>query len=127
MSKKRILIVDDEAPITRQLKMQLENTGNYEVHAENNGREALEAARSFKPDLALLDVMMPDMDGGDVKAGLHKIPGMDSLPIVYLTAAIQKDEMNDKDIFIAKPVDLDNIIACIEQQLSAGSDAQSNV
>jgi len=126
MSKKRILVVDDEAPITRQLKIQLEKTGKYEVRAENNGREALEAARTFKPDLALLDVMMPDMDGGDVKSGLHEIPGLGMLPVVFLTAAYQKNESNDKDIFIAKPVSISTIIACIDQQLNNGSGAQAS-
>ena len=124
MSKKKILVVDDEAPITRQLKMQLEKTGKYEVHAENSGRQALEAARSFKPDLALLDVMMPDMDGGDVKSGLHEIPGLGSLPVVFLTAAIQNTEANDKDIFIAKPVSMSVIIDCIDQQLSKAAGVQ---
>lgn len=124
MSKKKILVVDDEAPITRQLKMQLEKTGKYEVHTENSGLQALEAARSFMPDLALLDVMMPDMDGGDVKAGLHEIPGLSSLPVVFLTAAIQNSEANDKDIFIAKPVSTNVIIDCIDQQLSKASGVQ---
>ena len=125
MNKKRILVVDDEQPITRQLKIQLESTGKYEVHAENNGEQALHAARSFKPDLALLDVMMPDMDGGDIKSSLHNIPGMQNLPVVFLTAAIQKDELNDKDIFIAKPVEMNNIISCIDQQLAASSTDQA--
>lgn len=126
MSKKRILVVDDEPPITRQLKIQLESTGKYEVHAENTGQSAISAARTFKPDLALLDVMMPDMDGGDVKEGLHGIPGLSELPVVFLTAAIQKNEQNDKDVFIAKPVELDGIIACIDQQLAASDQAQPN-
>jgi two-component system OmpR family response regulator len=124
MSKKRILVVDDEAPITRQLKKLLEQTGKYEVHAENDGRLAVAAARSFKPDLALLDVMMPDMDGGDVKTGLQQIPGLSALPIVFLTAAYRKSESNDKDVFLAKPVAMATIIACIEQQLNNGSQSR---
>ena len=127
MSKKKILVVDDEVPITRQLKLQLEKTGKYEVHAENSGQEAITAARQFKPDLALLDVMMPDMDGGDVKLGLHEIPGLNALPVVFITAAIQGNESNDKDIFIAKPVSMNVIIECIEQQLGNGSAAQPPV
>jgi len=118
--------VDDEAPITRQLKIQLEKTGKYEVHAENSGKLALDAARSFKPDLALLDVMMPDMDGGDVKSGLHEIPGLGALPVVFLTAAYRKNDSNDKDVFLAKPVAISTIVACIDQQLNGETGAQPN-
>src|SRR2546423_5120830 len=59
MSKRRILVVDDETSITRLLKLNLEQTGSYEVREENLGARVLEAAREFKPDLVLLDVMMP--------------------------------------------------------------------
>ena len=70
MSRKRILVVDDETSITRLLKMNLELIGNFEVREENSGAHAIEAAREFKPDLILLDVMMTDMDGGEVAAAL---------------------------------------------------------
>jgi CheY-like chemotaxis protein len=66
MSKKRILLIDDDPSFTRLLKLNLEETGAYEVRTENRGTAALTAAREFKPDLILLDVVMPDMGGGDV-------------------------------------------------------------
>jgi len=93
MSKKRILVVDDEPSITRLLKLNLEQTGNYEVREENLGAQALDAAREFKPDLVLLDVMMPDMDGGDVAAGLKQDPALRKTPVVFLTAAVKKEEL----------------------------------
>ena len=65
MSRKRILVIDDEASFTRNLKLNLEETGEYEVREENKGTEGLTAAREFRPDLILLDVIMPDMAGGD--------------------------------------------------------------
>ena len=63
-AKKRILIVDDEGSITRLLKLNLEQTGDYEVATENVSKAALAAAEAFRPDLMLLDVMMPGLDGG---------------------------------------------------------------
>ena len=66
--KKKILIVDDEVDLTMLVKLNLEKTGRYEVRAENRAVKALAAGREFKPDLLLLDVMMPDLDGGDVLA-----------------------------------------------------------
>ena len=72
MSKQRILVVDDEPSITRLLKLNLEQTGRYEVRVENLGARAYEAAQEFMPDLVLLDIMMPDMDGSDVAASLKE-------------------------------------------------------
>ena len=68
--KKKILVVDDEAGLTRMIKANLERTGKYEVRTENMGSRAMAAAREFRPDLMFLDVMMPDMSGDDVAARL---------------------------------------------------------
>jgi len=68
MNMKRILVIDDEPSITLNLKLTLESGGDYEVLGENNPANALAAAQTFQPDLILLDVMMPDLDGGDVAA-----------------------------------------------------------
>src|SRR5574341_977452 len=94
MVQKRILIVDDETTITRLLKLNLERTGAYVVREENLGSNAHLAAREFKPDLILLDIMMPDIDGGDVAAQLQEDPILKNTPVVFLTAAVKKDELN---------------------------------
>ena len=70
--KSRILVVDDEKVTTRLLRMTLEQTGKYEVRAENDSRVVVQAALEFHPDLVVLDVIMPDMDGGDVAAALRE-------------------------------------------------------
>ena len=72
MEKKRILIIDDEAGFTRMVKLNLEKTGQFEVREENKATYALAAAREFKPDLIILDVIMPTMDGGDVFNQIHE-------------------------------------------------------
>jgi CheY-like chemotaxis protein len=124
MGKKRILVVDDETSITRLLRLNLEQTGNYEVREENSGARVLKAARDFKPDLILLDVMMPDVDGGDVAAGLKQDPDLRKTPIVFLTAAVRKEELGASGgkiggrTYIAKPIDLKGVIGVIEKTLA---------
>ena len=124
MSKKRILVVDDETSITRLLKLNLEQTGNYEVRAENSGAKALAAALEFKPDLILLDVMMPDVDGGDVAASLRQNPNLRKTPLVFLTAMVNKDELGAPEgkigghMYIAKPLNVKGVISVIERTLA---------
>ena len=123
MSKKRILVVDDETSITRLLKLNLEQTGHYEVRAENSGARALAAALEFKPDLILLDVMMPDVDGGDVAASLRQNPALRRTPLVFLTAVVNKDELGAPEgkiggeMYIAKPLNIKGVISVIERTL----------
>src|SRR5690349_753264 len=91
--KKRILIVDDEASITRLLKLNLENTGKYVVHAVNASEQALPIALEFHPDLILLDVVMPGLDGGYLASAVRAHPALNNIPIVFLTAAATKEEV----------------------------------
>jgi CheY-like chemotaxis protein len=124
MAKKRILIVDDEPGITRTMKVNLERTGAYTVRTENQAEHALTAAREFEPDLILLDVMMPEMDGGEVASGLREDPALHNIPIVFLTAIVSRKETGGEYLesggqtFIAKPANLDALIECIEANTS---------
>jgi CheY-like chemotaxis protein len=121
--KKRILLVDDEAGITRMMRRNLEATGRFEVTDINNPALALETARQFKPDLVLLDVMMPGMDGGTVAAALADDPQLGRVPVIFLTAIVSKKEveptgsMIGNHTFLAKPVKLEDLLACIDEQL----------
>jgi len=119
MRKKRILLIDDEASFTRMLKLNLEDTGAYEVRAENRGSEGLAAARQFKPDLILLDVVMPDISGGDVASQIETDRTVKDTPIVFLTAAAKKEDegMIAGRVFIAKPVTVEEVVGCIERNL----------
>ena len=124
-TKKRILIVDDEPGFTRLLKLNLEDTGQFLVQVENQATRAFDAAREFKPDLIFLDVMMPGMDGGEVSARLQGSSSTKAIPIVFLTAAVRKDEIGARGgkiggfPYLAKPVDLPEVLTCIERQLRA--------
>ncbi len=119
MGKKRILLIDDEPSFTRMLKLNLEETGAYEVREENRGKFGLAAARQFKPDLILLDIIMPDMSGGEVAFEIEADRTTKDTPIVFLTAALKKEDegMIGGRAFIAKPVTVKEVIDCIERTL----------
>ena len=123
--KKRILVVDDEPSITRLLKLNLEQTGDYEVATENISIVALAAAEKFQPDLILLDVIMPGLDGGNLASQLQASPKLKGVPIVFLTAAVTREEVRARHglvgglPFLAKPVSLHEVLVCLEQHLGA--------
>ncbi len=127
MNIKRILAVDDEPNATRKLKLNLESTGDYEVLGENEAVNALAAARTFRPDLILLDVMMPDMDGTDVAARLYEDPVLRDTPVIFLTGIVCNEETGGHEMvrggetFLAKPVNTEALIKCIERTLSRKS------
>jgi two-component system, OmpR family, response regulator len=125
--KKRILVVDDEPSITRLLKLNLEQTNDYVVRAENDSEKAMAAAAEFHPDLILLDVMMPGLDGGELASRFQANPKLKGVPIVFLTAAATKSEVYARGgkvgglPFLAKPVDLAAVVACLKQHLGGGT------
>jgi two-component system, OmpR family, response regulator len=121
--KKRILAVDDQARNTRLVKLYLEQTNNYVVKEENDAKSALSTAEQFQPDLILLDVMMPGMDGGELAACFKASPKLKTVPIVFLTAVVTKAEVEDGRgqvggaFFLAKPVVLTEMAACLKHHL----------
>jgi len=123
-TKKRILVVDDQSDITRLLKRGLEQTNDYEVREENDSRAALAAAEEFRPHLILLDVMMPGLDGGELANSLRASVKLKSVPIVFLTAAITKEEVAEKEgraggwPILAKPFVIPDVVACLERHLA---------
>ena len=82
----KILYVEDEADIQAVAKLALESVGGFEVMICSSGAEALEQAPEFKPDILLLDIMMPGMDGPDTLVALLKIESLKNTPAVFLTA-----------------------------------------
>jgi CheY-like chemotaxis protein len=119
--KKRVLLVDDEASFTRLMKLNLEANGAYDVRVENDGRKAVAAARSFRPDLVFLDVIMPDADGGEIAAAFRADPTLKNTPIVFLTAVVSKNEVIQHgdviggQMFLAKPVSVEDVKRTIEK------------
>lgn len=123
--KKRILVVDDEASITRLIKVNLELTGEFAVRVENDARHAFRSAMEFQPDLILLDVLMPGMDGGELAAHFQGSAQFQKVPIIFLTAAATKPEVKEHHgrigglPFLAKPVEIPEVISAIHEQLAA--------
>ncbi|MFC4159320.1 response regulator [Chitinimonas lacunae] len=89
----RILYVEDEPDIQAVAKLALEAVGGYTVHACSSGRDALQAMEEFRPQLALLDVMMPGMDGPAKLEQLRLLPHGMRLPVVFMTAKVQPEEV----------------------------------
>ena len=91
----RILYAEDEPDIRTVACMALETLGGFTMEVCTNGAEALEKAQAFAPDLILLDVMMPLMDGTDVIQALRKIPELADTPVVFMTAKVQPHEVQE--------------------------------
>ena len=124
-NKKKILLVDDEESITRTLKLFLDRRGTYEVRTENRGSHAVQVARDFRPDLIVLDIVMPDADGGAIAQDLGDDPELKSVPIVFRSAIIKDKEMGGQGqaiggghhTYLAKPVEPDVLIGHIQERL----------
>lgn len=121
MAKKRILVIDDEINLTQMVKLNLEAAGDYEVETENEGANAIEVAKRFKPDLIFLDLIMPDIEGSEVARHLKAERELKNVPIVFFTATITSEEVKRAggvvggQTFLAKPVSLKQLIECIER------------
>jgi two-component system alkaline phosphatase synthesis response regulator PhoP/two-component system response regulator VicR len=104
---KKILAVDDEKHIVRLVQVNLERAG-YEVVTANDGKEALQKVQEEKPDLVVLDVMMPYMDGFEVLQNLRRNPSTREIPVIMLTAKAQdadvfKGWQSGVDCYLTKP------------------------
>ncbi|MDA1099899.1 MAG: response regulator [Proteobacteria bacterium] len=93
-SLQRILHVDDEPDIREVAKLTLEAIGGFTVETCSSGRQAIDRAPHFAPDLILLDIMMPGMDGPATYQELQKLPATANIPIIFMTAKAQAHEID---------------------------------
>jgi len=121
MEESKILIVDDEEDFLFFLKLNLEKTGKYQVYAYTDSFEALKNAEIIKPDLAVLDVMMPKMDGGELAWQLKNKEETKNTPVLFLTALLNREEeksgINIRRQFIAKPITPEALMEKIDLML----------
>jgi two-component system, OmpR family, response regulator len=89
----RILHIEDEADIQEVARIALEEVGNFTVTVAGSGKEGLAAARKVNPDVILLDVMMPGMDGPTTLKELRAIPATAAIPVIFMTANAQTHEV----------------------------------
>lgn len=127
MAKERILVVDDEPDIVKMLTLRLKSKG-YEVIAAFDGLEALDKARNEKPDLIILDLRLPKMDGYQVCRLLKFDKKYGSIPVVMLTAKTQEVDKTTgyetgADAYVTKPFDAQSLMATIEKFLKVRSEA----
>ncbi len=123
MTKKRILIVDDDSDIVETAAFFLSSSG-YQVFVAKNGKEALEQVKEKNPDLVLLDVMMPEMNGLEACRKLKNNPKTNSIPVVMLTAQGGKQDVDDAidggaNGYVVKPFNLPDLVERIETILNA--------
>ena len=123
--KKRIMVVDDLASDTQMLKKYFQDCHGYIVQEENDPVAAMAAAEIFKPDLIILDLLMPVMEGVQLAEAFRANTNLKAVPIVFLTAAATKEAVAAAGgrigdfPFMAKPIHLGEVAAMVRQNLEA--------
>lgn len=115
----KVLVCDDERHIVRLIQINLEKQG-YQVITAYDGKEGLEKIRSEKPDLVVLDVMMPYMDGFEVLKNLRREPETENLPVIMLTAKAQDKDVFEgyhygADMYLTKPFNPNELIMFVKR------------
>ena len=120
--KKKILMVDDEKDLLELMLMRLNKTG-YEAFGAVDGQEALDLARQRMPDLILLDVVLPKMNGDEVTKILKKDENLKRIPIILISAAVEpleeKAQKSGANGYLPKPFETEELCDMIEKHLAA--------
>ena len=126
MDKKKILLIDDEPDLCFLVKRGLEDTGEFTVQTSSSGAKGIDLARKEKPDLVLLDVMMPDMQGDAVAERLAEYAETRDIPVIFLTAIVLQEEIGAGAMriiggrrYIAKPISKEKLALCIHEVLES--------
>lgn len=130
--KKKILLIDDEEDFCFFLKRNLENTGEFEATVTTRGKEGIEPARIEKPDIILLDLLIPEMPGDEVAEALLGDPETNKIPIIFLTAIVTEEEKGTETLkkiggrnSVSKPVTTKELVAAIKNVLRGRTGALS--
>jgi DNA-binding response OmpR family regulator len=122
-TRRKILMIDDDELMLFAVKRFLEGTDRFEVRTENKSANARKVAREYKPELILLDVVMPTYDGGDVAKFLSDDPATRAIPILFLTSMVTAEQVEKHEgtiaghPFVAKPAGMKEILRRIETML----------
>jgi DNA-binding response OmpR family regulator len=118
----KILIVDDDPVIVRLLQINFRLEG-YDVDTASRGEQALEQARTGHPDVVILDVMMPGLDGWEVCRRLKEIPEVRGVPVIFLSARAQDEDRRrgyalGVDEYVTKPFDPGHLVEIVQRALA---------
>jgi two-component system alkaline phosphatase synthesis response regulator PhoP len=118
----KILMIDDEEGLSKLVKLNLEMTGDFEVITAPNGKQGIDLAKEIKPDLILLDILMPDMDGFETLERLKKDDDTAKIPVIILSAkgdAVSMDKVRNLcgELYVSKPIEAEDLKAKIEKIL----------
>jgi DNA-binding response OmpR family regulator len=122
VANKRIFIVDDEEDLNRLMKLSLESAGDFDVDYVSQPQNALGSAREFGPDLMILDLVMPGMDGGELVMKIKEDEVLRNVPVIFLTASISTGLRDDGSTLfgypcLKKPVAMDELLDLIEEKI----------
>jgi CheY-like chemotaxis protein len=131
---KKILVVDDKQSVTTLYRRLIEADGRYEVFTENLGSRAVETARQCRPDLILLDILMPDILGSEVAAEIRADPALADTKVVFVTAMLKPSDEKIASAtggsyrILAKPISRKDLFLVINQALAcpAGSPEETD-
>ena len=122
----RVVVIDDDADLRTLIKLTLEFTAGWEVTTAADGAEGIEAVRSLKPDAAVIDIMMPDIDGYEVCRRLKADPETADVPLVFLTARKEIDQARIAEVgargVVVKPFDPENLAIELRAVLEGASE-----
>lgn len=118
----KVLAIDDEEEFCKIIKLGLESTKKFEVLTASKAKEGLRLARTQKPDLILLDIMMPELTGTEIAEELLESDATSRIPIIFVTALLKKGEEDygnqNRYQVIPKPVNIGDLIKQIERAVS---------
>jgi PleD family two-component response regulator len=124
-SKRSILLVDDDADSSQMTKMILEKTGLYTVSICNRGSEAFQIIQNTRPELVLLDVVMPDVDGAEIADQIRKDKSLEATRFIFMTSLISPEEVSESSLigghpFIPKPVSAEILLKRVKGFFEVG-------
>ena len=123
--KKSIVVVDDDVDVSQMTRMRLEQTGLYTVRVCNRGSEALAVVRETRPDMVLLDIVMPDADGTEVARQINEDKSLAGIRVVFMTSLVEEGELDRSALiggypFISKPVTGEVLLKSVKEFFELG-------
>jgi two-component system sensor histidine kinase/response regulator len=123
--KRSIVIVDDDVDVSQMTRMRLEQTGLYTVRVCNRGSEALAFIRKTRPDMVLLDIVMPDADGTEIAQQIKEDKSLAGIRVVFMTSLVEEGELDRSSViggypFISKPITGEALLKSVKEFFELG-------